>query len=320
MKKLIQICWMLCLAASTVAQEPPAQQVLRVYDWKDLMSQQPFPNSEIISMDGISVLKIQNTNHSPLEVSILRISDSNLIKKIDTIAFDVKFENVFCRYFFGGESYIYPSFTDPPYNQVLFSHSGNITGNEYGFGGFGLSCYIPPSALGGDTITNYSRIMFAGTSNWKRCNLRHFWFPSESLPTQVGLYCYLSGPGTVYLRPMKLLAVRGNWWSPQLSGWVGGIGGSVIGCFGGLIGCLAGMGKARRFVLATTKFFIALGILMTIAGIVAAVLKQPYSVWYTLLLPGGILTFVFSVNLYPINRRYDDLEIRRMASMDATGR
>jgi hypothetical protein len=25
------------------------------------------------------------------------------------------------------------------------------------------------------------------------------------------------------------------------------------------------------------------------------------------------------VNLYPIKRRYDDLEIRRMTSMDATG-
>ena len=53
--------------------------------------------------------------------------------------------------------------------------------------------------------------------------------------------------------------------------------------------------------------------------IVAAVLKQPYAVWYALLLPGVILVFVFSLNLHSIQRRYDELEIRRMTSMDATG-
>ncbi len=55
---------MLSAALSAVAQEPQ-EKVLHVYDWKDLMSQHPFPNSEIVSMDGMSVLKIQNTNSIP---------------------------------------------------------------------------------------------------------------------------------------------------------------------------------------------------------------------------------------------------------------
>jgi hypothetical protein len=111
-----------------------------------------------------------------------------------------------------------------------------------------------------------------------------------------------------------------NWWSPQMGGLVGGIGGTIIGCLGGLIGILAGMGRARRFVLTTTVILIVAGILLVVAGIIAVAMKQPYAVWYPLLLGGAILTFALGVNLHSIKRRYDDLEIRRMTSMDATGR
>jgi hypothetical protein len=139
------------------------------------------------------------------------------------------------------------------------------------------------------------------------------------LPTQLEVHLVMQGRGTVYLRPIRLYGVAGSWWSPQQSGLIGGIGGSVIGCFGALLGLLASKGKARNFVLATMKIFIALGILLTIAGFVAVVCKQPYAVWYALLLPGVILTLVFSLNLPSIQRRYDELEIRRMTSIDATG-
>ena len=120
----------------------------------------------------------------------------------------------------------------------------------------------------------------------------------------------------MYLRPIRLWGVAGSWWSPKQAGLIGGIGGSVIGCFGALIGILVSKGKARNFVLAAMKISIALGILLTIAGLVAVALKQPYAVWYALLLPGAILTLVFSLNLPSIQRRYDELEIRRMTSVD----
>lgn len=105
-----------------------------------------------------------------------------------------------------------------------------------------------------------------------------------------------------------------------MGGLVGGIGGSLIGCLGALIGILASVGKGRRFVLTTISSLIVAGIFLVIAGVIAVAMKQPYAVWYPLLLGGAIMAFVFSVNLYPIKRRYDDLEIRRMTSMDATGR
>ena len=71
--------------------------------------------------------------------------------------------------------------------------------------------------------------------------------------------------------------------------------------------------------MALTKIFIVLGIFLLLAGAIAAATKQPYAVYYPLLLAGFILTIVFSINLPSIQRRYDELEIRRMTSVDTMG-
>jgi hypothetical protein len=192
------------------------------------------------------------------------------------------------------------------------------------FGGrLDLTQVFPPIAVGGVQITNNDWYNFSGgTENWAQFNmaLRH---PSyANLPKYLELKLYLLASGAVYLRPIKLLGMANNsngWWSPQQAGLIGGIGGSIIGCFGGLIGWLVSKGKARRFVLAATTSSIVLGILLTVGGLVAAFLKQPYSVWYALLFPGVILVLVFSLNLHSIQRRYDELEIRRMTSVDTMG-
>lgn len=128
--------------------------------------------------------------------------------------------------------------------------------------------------------------------------------------------------GTVYLRQMKLFGTAigfGGWWSPEQAGLMGGIGVALIGCFGGLIGVLVSKGRARNFVLASVKYIIVLGVLLTMAGLVEAVLQQPYETWYSLLLPGVILVLVFSLNLHSVRRRYDELEIRRLTSIDKQG-
>jgi hypothetical protein len=301
MKIMFHIGLLLCLAATVAAQELPSQKttrVLRVYDWRDSSAQ--FPNSQIISLDGISVLKVENTNDAPLEVLLLTITNSSLAQKVNTIEWEMKYENVcrstnenlFIGYYFGARRELYETF--------------------------------PPQAVGGDNPTNYTSSYFVGTKNWDKYEFQITPAPydNETRPNKLRLKLSLPSSGTIYLRPIKLLGVVGgsdSWWSPQQSGLIGGIGGSIIGCFGGLIGWLVSKGKARKFVLAATAIFIVLGILLTIAGLAAAILKQPYSVWYALLLPGVILVLVFSLNLHSIQRRYDELEIRRMTSIDVMG-
>jgi hypothetical protein len=299
MKRLIQLNLLLLLISTATAQESPAQKplppepqkILRDYDWKDLARQQTLPG-EVISMDGGSVLKIEDTNHTNYllrDFLVMKISDPAIIKKAYFLVCTMKYENV-------------------------FGHA-----NSY----LNLSCYVAPAALGGDerNISGFAEnnSVFYGTANWKSYRFAVVRDALEGLPTQLELHLVMNGPGTVYLRPIRLYGVTGSWWSPQQIALIGGIGGSVIGCFGALLGCLAGMGKARTFVLTTMKIFIALGILLTIAGFVAVVSNQPYAVWYALLLPGVILTLVFSLTLPSIQRRYDELEIRRMTSVDTMG-
>ena len=137
---------MLWFVSTAAAQESLAQnseKTLRVYDWKDLPAQ--FPNSQIISMDGISVLKIENTientNKTPLEILFLTTRNSSLIKKANRIEWEMKYENV-----------------------------GNFTnrGVENFWAGWKLSKKFPPQAVGGDSPTNYIGWNFVGTRNWAK--------------------------------------------------------------------------------------------------------------------------------------------------------
>lgn len=299
------MCAMLGLALSAAAQTSDEQTwrkslpVLRIYEWKDLRIQQDLPGSEIITTNGTAVLKIEKTNKAPLEITLLAITNASLIKKAYSVSCEMKYENV--------------SGAGPWGNQNRLQ----------------LVCDMPPPVPGGDESTNGSGFRpILGTANWD-----FYDFPVDrnvpgnmalsSDPIQMDLKLTLLGEGTVYLRPIKLWGLKssgGWWWSEQQGGLIGGIGGSVIGCLGGLLGWLASKGKGRNFVLGTMKLLIVAGVLLTLAGLIAALLKQPYFVWYALLLPGVILVLVLSLNMHSIRRRYDELEIRRMTSMDATGR
>jgi hypothetical protein len=298
MKKLIQICLLLCFVSSAMGQEKPVYKAFHVYDWNDLQQQGQLSGGEIISMDGMSVLKVENTNNNaPLEISLLTITNQSVIKKIDFVSLEMKYENV-------GE------LVSNRWGGMQFNNSGGLV----------LSIQRWPLALGGDETTNESWFNFWDTSNWKRQDYGvDHWEDFKGPIKELKLVLSLSGTGTVYLRPIKLTGIAASWWSPQQSALMGSIGGAFIGCLGALIGILAGIGKARRFVLTSAASLIVVGILLVIAGILAVAMKQPYAVWYPLVLAGGILTFALGVNLHSLKRRYEDLEIRRMTSMDASG-
>lgn len=289
MKRLIQTSIFLLLTVGAIAQETSPQimeKVLQVYDWKDLTT--PPSIGQIISMEGMPILKIENTNKASLEVLLLTVTNSALLQNVEIVEWEMKYKNI---------------------------------------SSYGAACELlekyPARAVGGDAWTNLSGFSFGGTKNWDKYDLdvRRAPYDGLTFPNELALKFVLPTNGIIYLRLIKLIKFTSdvNWWTPQQAGEIGGIGGSVIGCFGALIGLLASKGKTRKFVLAMTKIYIALGILSLIAGGIAAATKQPYAVYYPLLLMGFILTVVFSVNLPSIQRRYDELEIRRMTSVDTMG-
>jgi hypothetical protein len=328
MKHLIQISLGLWLvAAVTVLAQPmqPEEKTLRVFDWKEVKLQPRPPGSEIFSTNGVSVLKVENTSNVPLTVTVLTVTDPSLIARADTVSCEMKYNDV-------GHSLVEKTNSLVPLGGppgITSAHAFEYTYFPVVSAELALRKYFPPEAAGGDVITNTGRYTLEGTSNWKPYPFStarmegsvpySTGVPRKDLPIKLELKLSLPTNGLVYLRPIKLLEKEHSstgWWSPQQSGLIGGIGGSLIGCLGGLIGLLISKGKARNFVLAAVKYFIALGILLTATGLVAAVFQQPYDVWYALLLPGVILVLVFSLNLHSIQRRYDELEIRRMTSMD----
>ncbi len=107
------------------------------------------------------------------------------------------------------------------------------------------------------------------------------------------------------------------WFDPNLYSWIGGTAiGVAGGVLGTMIGILAPRGKCKRLVLGLHLGLIVVSLGFLVAGIVALAAKQPYGVWYGLLLPGVIGTFVFGSLLPTIRLRYRQAEMRKSMAAD----
>jgi hypothetical protein len=149
---------------------------------------------------------------------------------------------------------------------------------------------------------------------------------TSRLPEKLSLALYLPGLGSVSLRNVALyqyaigenpLQPDGQWFGSRSAGLIGGIGGTLLGLWGGLIGVLSSRGKARTFALASAKALLLLGIASTILGVVAWAAGQPNAVYYPLLFIGVIIIAVIGTLRKTLALRYEQLELKKMQSMDA---
>ena len=129
---------------------------------------------------------------------------------------------------------------------------------------------------------------------------------------EIGLYQYASGED-----PLQMHMQAGQWFSNRTAGWIGGIGGTLLGVWGALIGIVSARGKARGFVIGSANALLFIGSASLIAGIVALSMAQPYAVYYPLLLLGVIIVAVIAMLRRTLSARYEQLELKRMQSMDA---
>ncbi|HID30595.1 MAG TPA: hypothetical protein EYP19_11405, partial [Desulfobacterales bacterium] len=131
-----------------------------------------------------------------------------------------------------------------------------------------------------------------GKSDWRGFALPFNCSGREDRPTKLELNIMFEGKGTVWLGQLKLEQGIPGWWSDRAGGLFGAILGIILGCMGAAIGVLTSMGKALNFVISAIKGIILLGIVLLIAGAVAFIMRQPYHVFYPLLLVGLICTVV----------------------------
>ena len=107
---------------------------------------------------------------------------------------------------------------------------------------------------------------------------------------------------------------------PWIENWglVGGLLGGGVGLLGGVYGTVVGVcasrGKAKGLVFGLHCFSLLLGLALLAAGITALIGDQPYGVWYALLLPGAILTFLMIIFTPMIKMRYRQAEHRHLSA------
>jgi hypothetical protein len=171
----------------------------------------------------------------------------------------------------------------------------------------------------------------SGSSAWRPFVLPFFANSGDQadsaapLPDKLTLSLVLPGAGTVSIRDVGLyqyasgedpLRAAGQWFGDRSAGLLGGIGGALIGLWGALIGVLASRGKARHFVLGSATALPVIGIASLVGGVAAVATAQPYAVLYPLLLIGIILVVVFGKMRGNLSARYEQLELKKMQSMD----
>jgi hypothetical protein len=288
MKAILALLSLALLASTGLAQ----QKFIAEYAWPDLVKSGKLKVGTVETLpDQTVVLKIENSKSEPLMVNLLTIEKPAIEANFYSIAGNVRYEGV------EGDGFL-----------EMWNH-------------FGESAYF--SRTMGETGP---MAKLKGTSDWRPFILPFTSSPPVTTPpTKLVINLHLPGKGTVYLKsPLKLSeAAKGSstapgaWWSDRTGNIAAASFGTAVGCLGGLIGWLSSRGTARSFVLGTAWVMTGIGLAATATGLIAAASHQPNRVWYPLLLTGVISVLVFPFCLRNCMQRYRELELRRMASMDA---
>lgn len=268
--------------------------IVREISWKALRETQEAPMGELVEgkkPGPIDVLKVENEGREPGTINVFRLDHPGITSFRYAVTGQVRYESV---------------------EETGYLEMWSAFGDKGEYFSRTLGEWGPMRSL-------------QGSSDWRPFSLPFLANEQHGLPTRLVVNVVLPGKGTVYMGPLRVvqyeqnedpLAIPGEWWGERTSGLIGGITGGVVGCLGGLIGVLAGLGRSRNFVLTLAKALLCFGVLSLLVGLVALGLGQPYAVWYPLLLLGVILTAVIGANLRTLRRRYEELELRRMAAMD----
>jgi hypothetical protein len=293
------------LVLSFLAPHAIAEETVRSISWEEVKAEGRLTGGEVMrsgeDREGI-ILKIDHSGQTHQRTELLNIENPGITRPVYALMGEVAYEDV------KGKGYI-EMMNHFPGGKSFFSRT------------------LAPSG---------PMAVLKGTSGWRQFMLPFFTnrgdpgFVRQSLrPERLMISVVLPEGGIVYLSSLRLIQFQenenpfalfskhaGHWWSERTGGLIGGICGTIIGCLGGLIGLLAGKGKAKNFVLGLMKFLIFFGAIGTALGVIALIRSQPYSVYYPLLLAGGITALLFGALLGNVRKRYEERELRKMHAAD----
>jgi hypothetical protein len=270
------------------------EQVISSFSWKELVDAGKLSAGTLTGAPD-NALRIENDGQGPLSTTVLTIAQPKITTDFYAVTGEVRYDNV------EGDGFL-----------EMWSH-------------FGEAAAYFSRTLG---VTG-PMAKLTGTSGWRTFTLPFNAKGASSRPTKLVVNVYLPGKGSVFLRNLKLVQSpsfdaaathTGGEWSGRTAGILGGVGGVLVGCLGALIEWLAVRGKAQRFVVNAVRVLIGVGMASALGGLAALALRQPYGVWYALLLLGVLVLVIFPFRLRRYQDRYREFELRRMTSMDATAR
>jgi hypothetical protein len=107
------------------------------------------------------------------------------------------------------------------------------------------------------------------------------------------------------------------WMDPLKFGlFYGAIGGTVVALSSAALAVaaakLAPLGKGRNFVLGSFAFMIAIGLVNLVIGFYALSSHQPYGIWYPFVIIGTVVTIVYGALRPMLQKRYKDVEARKI--------
>jgi hypothetical protein len=270
------------------------EQVISTFSWKEVADAGRLTAGTLTGAPD-NALKVENPGPRPMSAIVLTIVQPKITTDFYAVIGEVRYDNV------EGDGFL-----------EMWSH-------------FGETAAYFSRTLG---ITG-PMAKLTGTSGWRTFTLPFNAKGASSRPSKLVVNVYLPGKGSLFLRNLKLVqstsfdgatTQTGGEWSGRVAGIVGGVGGVLIGCLSALIEWLAVRGKAQRFVVNAVRVLIGVGVASALGGLAAVALRQPYGVWYALLLLGLLLVMIFPFRLRRYQDRYREFELRRMTSMDATAR
>jgi hypothetical protein len=294
MKGLIGVVSLLALSVRVWA----APTLLATYEWDKLAANGKLLSGTVTTESGRPILTLSNTSAGPINLPLLRIEAPTIQAPVYALSGKIRYQGV------QRESYL------EMWNHFPSTTPG-IPGNRYFSRTLGKSG--PMQRIRGD-------------SGWRDFVLPFDRAGGSVSPSRLEFNLVLPAAGSVTLGEIRLTEFSGGlqeamqppgaWFSDRTAGLIGGIGGAILGCLVPALGWLARKGKCRSFVMGTLVTLIILGALLTVLGITALALKQPYGVWFVFMLSGILLVSILPSQILILRRTFDELGMRRMSAMD----
>jgi hypothetical protein len=283
-----------CVIGSLGAEEV---RVISTHDWRAFEPSIHSPSGQPIGTlirdgDREGVLRIENLDNAPVTVSLLEVDASGVSEDTYVLDGELRYQGV------KGDGYL------EMWNH--FEDGGAYFSRTLGVGG-------PMGKL-------------SGSSGWRDFALPFNATGAESKVKKLVVNLHLPGKGMVWLGSQLTLSessefgwagLTSGWWSARATNLVGGILGATFGVLGALAGWLAQRGRGRAFVMGLYRVLLSLGVVSLVVGVTAVLVGQPYHVWFGPCLFGLLGTSLGLVGQRRFERRFREMETRRMMAMDA---